>query len=225
MRVAILGARGRMGSFAAALIQAAPDLQLACEVGRGDDLEELLAASGAALGLDLTVAGLGAEHARRMLRAGVRPVVGTSGVTPEELTELDALARELDLGGLVVPNFSLGVHLQKKCAELVARHLDRVEILERHHEDKVDAPSGTALDLARSLRAITGRRPSVHSVRLPGVLADQEVVFGAEGQTLEITHRTFGLEAFGPGILGALRRAPEVHGIEVGLEGVFGADG
>lgn len=153
LRVLVVGAGGRMGAWAVRLLRDTPGFRVVAEVGGGDDLAAVAGECGAAVGLELTVAGLGARHARTLLEAGVRPVVGTSGVTSEEVEQLDLLARERGLGGLVVPNFCLGVALLNRAAVEAARVLPSVEIVETHHPEKRDAPSGTALDTARRIAA------------------------------------------------------------------------
>jgi 4-hydroxy-tetrahydrodipicolinate reductase len=151
-----------------------------------DDLGTCLRESDARVALDVTRAGLGFEHGSTMLECGVRPVIGTSGVSLDENARLDARARELGSGGLVVPNFSLGMWLLQRAAIEAGRHFERVEIVEMHHERKRDAPSGTALDTAERIRA---GRPGdastipIHSVRLPGLYAHQVVLFGGAGET------------------------------------------
>ncbi|MEM7307837.1 MAG: dihydrodipicolinate reductase C-terminal domain-containing protein [Planctomycetota bacterium] len=225
--VCVLGAGGRMGRFACALLARDPDFHLAAELGRADDLAAALRAAraaGAELGLDLTVAGRGCAHGRLLLESGLRPVVGTSGVTPEETSELDALAREHELGGLVVPNFSVGMWALQRAARLAAEHLPTAEIVELHHDKKRDAPSGTALQTAELLAGVTGLRTPIHSVRLPGLYAHQEVLLGGPGETLSLRHDMLGPEAFGGGILAALRYARSALGVGRGLALALEAD-
>ena len=218
-RVVVIGARGRMGRFAAGLLRAADGFELAAELGREHDLASALRECEADLGLDFTVAGRGFAHAALLLEAGLRPVIGTSGITREETAQLDRRARELALGGLVVPNFSLGMlHVQRAAAEL-ARHFERAEIVELHHERKKDAPSSTARDTAERLGA--GRPHGsipIHSVRLPGLYAHQEILFGAPGELVTLRHDTLTPESFGPGVLLALRHAARAQGVAFGLE-------
>ena len=216
-RVVVIGSSGRLGSFACTLLEADSGFELVGRFGSQDDLVANLESCDAEVGLDCTVAKLGAKHGELMLRAGVRPVIGTSGVTREELGGLDNLAQELGLGGIVVPNFSLGVVLQQRMAELAAQHLQSVEIIETHHEKKADAPSGTALDTAQRLEAITRANVPIHSLRLPGVHSNQEVVFGGSGEILRLVHETYSLEAFAPGILASLRYAQQAAGVALGL--------
>ncbi|HEV8113222.1 MAG TPA: 4-hydroxy-tetrahydrodipicolinate reductase [Planctomycetota bacterium] len=226
--VAIVGPDGRMGSFACRVLADAPGFTLVAEIRRGDNLADVLRKSGARVALDVTRAGLGFEHAAAMLASGVRPLVGTSGVTPAENAHLDAMARELGLGGLVVPNFSLGMWLLQRAAVEAARHYERAEIVEMHHEKKKDAPSGTALDTAERMRAAredTAREIPIHSIRLPGLYAHQLVILGSAGETYTLRHDMSGPEAFGPGILRGLRYVAGAVGVGRGIDLAFGAAG
>jgi 4-hydroxy-tetrahydrodipicolinate reductase len=218
--VAVVGAHGRLGALACEAIAAAGDLELVARLDSKDTLEQALRASGARLVFECTRAGLGYEHARRILALGLRPVVGTSGVSLEETRALDLQARALELGGIVVPNFSVGMWLLQRAALDAARHFPRCEIIEMHHEKKLDAPSGTALDTAERLRALRadGEAPPIHSVRLPGLYAHQLVIFGSSGESYTLRHDMSGPAAFGPGILAALRYAASARGVARGLD-------
>jgi len=208
-----------MGRFACELLGTSAGFELVAEIDREHALEPVLRESGAEVALDVTVAGLGAEHGRRILAAGARPVIGTSGVTRAEALELDSIARARDLGGIVVPNFSLGIACLNRAAEELARSFPSVSIIERHHERKKDAPSGTSRDTAERIRARRGGETvPILSVRLPGSYAHQEVIFGAPGETLTLRHDMLGPEAFGPGLLAALRYAARARGVAFGLE-------
>jgi 4-hydroxy-tetrahydrodipicolinate reductase len=223
LRVAVVGARGRMGSFACELLRRSPGFELVAELEREHDLGLALQEVSPDLALDLTAAGLGAAHGTTMLEAGVRPVIGTSGVTRAQTGELDRLARARHLGGIVVPNFSMGIACLNRAAEELARMFPTVTIVERHHERKKDAPSSTARDTAERLQARRGGAPvPIHSVRAPGLYAHQEVLFGAPGETLSLHHDMLGPEAFGPGIVAALRHASRAHGVAFGLEAALG---
>jgi len=212
-----------MGSFACELLRRSPGFDLVAELEREHDLGLALQECAPQLALDLTAAGLGAAHGSTMLAAGVRPVIGTSGVTRAETAELDRLARARRLGGIVVPNFSLGIACLNRAAEEFARSFPTVTIVERHHERKKDAPSGTARDTAERLQARRGGAPvPIHSVRAPGLYAHQEVLFGAPGETLSLHHDMLGPEAFGPGLLAALRYASSAQGVAFGLEAALG---
>ena len=208
VRVLLVGAGGRMGRFTTELLAGAGDLELVGGLGPGDELAAAIHDLRPDVGIDFTVAGLGADHGAALLEGGVRPVVGTSGVTPEDDARLDALARQRGLAGLVVPNFCVGIALQQELARRVASVLPTVEIIEEHHAGKLDAPSGTAADTARQLAGVKGVAEDaipIHSVRIEGLYSNQTVVFGGPGEELRIAHRTYGLDACGPGILAALR--------------------
>lgn len=219
-RVLLVGAAGRMGRFCAGLLGDSAEFEGAGELDAADDLAAELAATDAELGLDFTVAGQGFAHGLALLDAGVRPVIGTSGVSLEENAALDRRARELGLGGLVVPNFSVGMWLLQEASLLAARAFPDCEIIELHHPRKVDAPSGTSLDTAERIAARRGAERGevpIHSVRISGLYAHQEVLFGAPGETLSLRHDMSSPEAFGPGILAALRWARGAEGIGRGI--------
>ena len=223
--VVLVGASGRLGRLAAEVIDQAPDLHVAHALGSADDLGsellERLRAKPAQLAMDATSAGLGAAHGRALLGAQLRTVIATSGVTPAEVADLDVLARSLGSAGLVVPNFSLGLWLLQRFALEAAAFLPQVEIIERHHAHKRDAPSGSALDTARQLEA-TGLGPiPIHSVRLPGLYAHQEVQLGAPGETLTLSHDMLGPAAFAPGILASLRYVQGAQGVANGIDHAF----
>jgi len=224
LAVAIVGPDGRMGSFARRLIAETPGFELRAEIRRGEKLADAVRKSRATVALDVTRAGLGFEHAATMLASGVRPLVGTSGVTPAENAHLDAMARELGLGGLVVPNFSLGMCLLQRAAVEAARHFSSAEIVEMHHAGKKDAPSGTSLDTAERMRAARGAGGEIpiHSVRLPGLYAHQIVTFGAAGETYTLRHDMSDTNAFGPGILRGLEHASKAVGVGRGIQLALG---
>lgn len=219
--VALIGAQGRMGRYCDQLLAQHPEFQIVCRVTSDQNLAAELERARPDLGLDFTRAGLGRDHGETLLQAGVRPLIGTSGMRPEDDHYLHEMALERGLAGLVVPNFSLGVWLQQKLALLAAQHMDQVEIQEEHHIDKTDAPSGTALDTAHQLGEALGRPGEeipIHSVRLPGLYSNQTVLFGGPGQILRLTHETYGLEAFGPGILAGLNFVAQAPpGIQRGI--------
>jgi len=219
LTIAVVGARGRLGAFAVMHYNRTVGLSVVAQVHRGEDLRTVLHTTRPAVMLDVTEAGLGAMHARVALECGVRPLIGTSGVTPAQASDLDAYARELRLGGLIVPNFSLGMVLLQRAAEAIIPHMGQCEILELHHDRKKDAPSGTATDTARRLAAKRGDASPIpiHSVRLPGHYAHQEVLFGAPGETLRLRHDMSSPEAFGPGLVAAARYCHTAVGVAVGL--------
>ena len=221
--VAVIGAGGRMGAYTVQLIGLNAKWDVVATYGRDDDWAEPLRASGARIAVDFTVAGRGYAHGARILAAGVRPLIGTSGVMPDEVRALDAQARELELGGAVVPNFSLGIWCLNRAVHATAPFLSEAEIVETHHDRKRDAPSSTAADIARRIRAETGRDVPVHSLRLPGFYAHHEVVLGSVGESLTIRHDMAGPEAFGPGILAALAFVGTARSVVHGFDGIFEA--
>jgi 4-hydroxy-tetrahydrodipicolinate reductase len=234
--VAVVGATGRLGRFACELLRTSSEFELVAAYGRAEDWRAKVGASGATLAFEATRAGHGAEHALALLAAGVRPLVATSGVTIAENEALDRAARQRGLGGLVVPNFSLGSVLMQRFAAEAARHLREAEIIEAHHPRKADAPSGTALETARRIALARGVDASVreaagapargervggtpiHSLRLSGAYAHQSVVLSGAGETLTLRHDMNGPDAFGPGILAALRHVSRCAGVGRGLE-------
>ena len=219
IRVAVAGAAGRMGEAVCEAVQGADDMEL---TGRADPLlgttlEQLL--SGAEVVVDFTRPDGALQNALACVRAGVHVVVGTTGFDPaplqREVERADGRAH-----AFLAPNFAIGAVLMMRFAADAARHMPRAEIIELHHEGKVDAPSGTAARTADLIGAAgAAARPAIHSVRLPGLVAHQEVIFGDAGQTLTIRHDSLSRESFMPGVLLAVRR---VAGLQqpfvVGLE-------
>ena len=201
MRVALLGHRGKVGRvLGPALEQAGHELV---------DVEEAEAA------VDFTRPDAVVENVRRCLDARVPCVIGTSGF---EHGQVDALAREAGVACFHAPNFAIGAVLMMRFAEEAARHLPRAEIVELHADTKRDAPSGTA----KATAGRVGGDPPIHSVRLPGLVAHQEVLLGGEGQLLTIRHDAFSREAYVPGVLLALERLPGLPpGLTVGLDALL----
>ena len=198
----------------------APALEAAGHEVRGIGLREEADVAGLDAALDFTRPDAAGANARAALEQGVPLVVGTSGLSGAELDELDALARDRSLQLLVVPNFAIGAVLMMRFAEAAAEFLPRAEIVELHNEAKKDAPSGTARATAERL---PGEVP-IHSIRLPGLVAHQEVLLGGEGQLLTIRHDTLSREAFVPGVLLALDKLATLPpGLTVGLDGLLDA--
>jgi 4-hydroxy-tetrahydrodipicolinate reductase len=216
LRVGLIGRNGRMGRAAAAWIGDAQEMELVAAIGRDEDWSVL---SDAQVALELTVAGNGALHARRLLEAGVRPVVGTSGMTLEEVAELDSLARELGLGGVMVPNFSALLVLLQRVSVEAREWLPQVSIVEAHRRAKADAPSGTAAEWARRVGLSPG---DVVSVRMAGVTALHEIRLVGGAESVLLRHESHGLEGFRAGLLESLRYAQGADGFGMGLELVMG---
>lgn len=240
VRVAVLGASGRMGRAAVAAVQDAQDLELVAALGRTDALETLVSA-GTQIVIDLTVPDSTEANVRFAVEHGIHAVVGTTGWTAEKLDSLrELLAEHPPTGVLIAPNFALGSVLATTFAAKAAKYFDSVEIIELHHPKKVDAPSGTALRTAELIAAARAGAPDapdatqtqldgargasvhgipVHSVRLSGLVAHQEVLLGSPGEQLTIRHDSFNQESFMPGVLIGVRTVASRPGLTVGLDG------
>lgn len=239
IRVLVNGAKGRMGQEVVKAVTAAADLELVDQTDLGDDLIARIKASQAQAVVDFTTATVAFENTRKILEARVHPVVGTSGLLAEQVAELQQLAKEKDIGGLIAPNFAIGAVLLMKYAQDAAKYLPDVEVIELHHNRKADAPSGTAVKTAQLIaearqeipkalveekELFEGARGSevhgvrVHSLRLPGLVAHQEVIFGGTGETLTIRHDSIHRESFMPGVCLACRKVIGSQQLFYGLE-------
>ncbi len=224
IKVAVAGAAGRMGATVCAAVEGAPDMEL---VGRADPLLGVGLAEtlgDAEVVVDFTRPDTALENALACVEAGVHAVIGTTGFDIEPLRKARTPEDLPKANVLIAPNFAIGAVLMMRFAAEAAAHMARAEIVELHHDKKLDAPSGTAKLTAQLMAAASGNPEGtggipIHSVRLPGLVAHQEVIFGDVGQTLSIRHDTTGRESFMPGVLLAVRR---VGGLEespvVGLE-------
>lgn len=217
IEVAVSGAAGRMGATVCEAVEGAEDMELA---GRADpaldvSLEDVL--GDADVCVDFSTPDTALANARACLDAGVHVVVGTTGFDLDALREA---AEASEANCFVAPNFAIGAVLLMEAAQLVARHMPECEIVELHHDRKLDAPSGTAVRTAELIRAAGGNvHEPIHSVRLPGLVAHQEVVFGGEGQTLSLRHDSIDRVSFMPGVLLAVRRVADLPDrFTVGLE-------
>jgi 4-hydroxy-tetrahydrodipicolinate reductase len=227
LRVAVAGALGRMGRVACSALKDATDVTYAGGLARSadpdeqivTDFDELLRAGKPDVLLDLTTYPSTVEISMNALAHGVRPVIGATGWTPSECEVLDRVAMERNLGALLVPNFSIGAILMMRFAEEAAKYFPSAEIIELHHDRKIDAPSGTAKLTAERITAGGGpSQPPIHSVRMRGLLAHQEVLFGVDGEVLTIRHDSLSRESFVPGMLAAVRAVMSVQGLQVGLD-------
>ncbi len=239
IRVLVNGAKGRMGQEVVKAVTAASDLELVDQTDLGDDLIARIKASQAQAVVDFTTAAVAFENTRKILEAGVHPVVGTSGLLAEQVAELQQMAKDKDIGGLIAPNFAIGAVLLMKYAQDAAKYLPDVEVIELHHNRKADAPSGTAVKTAQLIaearqeipkalveekELFEGARGSevhgvrVHSLRLPGLVAHQEVIFGGTGETLTIRHDSIHRESFMPGVCLACRKVIGTQQLFYGLE-------
>ena len=224
IRVLVSGAAGRMGQTVCAAVEGAEDMEL---VGRADPaldkrLDEAIEEGRPEVVVDFSVPDVVFENAMLCLERGVHVVVGTTGMKDEQVGELDAAAARSRANCFIAPNFAIGAVLLMEASKLVAHHMPDCEIVELHHDQKLDAPSGTAKRTAALIAAETGRgEPPIHSVRLPGLVAHQEVIFGGLGQTLTIRHDSIARESFMPGVLLAVRKVGDLDGLVVGLENLL----
>ncbi len=239
--VAVLGAAGRMGRTVVDAVESSPDLELVAALEHGDDVGAV-AATGARVAVDFTVPAVAEANVRSLVAQGVHAVVGTTGWTAESLARVEAdLAGRPGVGVLVAPNFALGAVLAMAFAARAARWFESVEVVELHHPDKVDAPSGTARHTAAAIAAarreaglgpvpdatttsLDGARGAdvdgvrVHAVRLRGLVAHEEILLGNPGEQLTIRHDSFDRVSFMPGVLHAVRQVGSRPGLTVGLE-------
>ena len=217
MNVAVSGAAGRMGATVCDAVEGADDMAL---VGRADpqlgvSLADVL--GDADVVVDFTTPEVGLANARECLEAGVHCVTGTTGV---DFAELEGIG---SANLFVAPNFAIGAVLMMQASRMIAEHMPECEIVELHHDRKLDAPSGTALRTAELIREAGGNvHEPIHSVRLPGLVAHQEVVFGGPGQTLSLRHDSIDRESFMPGVLLAVRKVGSLPSSPVvGLENLL----
>jgi 4-hydroxy-tetrahydrodipicolinate reductase len=220
IRVAVAGAAGRMGQTVCEAVDGAEDMQL---VGRADPLlsttlEDVL--DDAEVIVDFTQPDTALGNALACVRAGVHAVIGTTGFDPAPLRQARPSDGRPQANVLIAPNFAIGAVLMTRFAAEAARHMEKAEIVELHHDGKLDAPSGTAARTAELMAAASGHEPPpIHSVRLPGLVAHQEVILGDVGQTLSIRHDTISRESFMPGVLLAVRRVGSLEQpVVIGLE-------
>ncbi len=228
IRVAVAGYRGKVGSVLAAALQSELGIEYVGGVELGDDLAAFLHEKRPRALVDFTQPSEALHNALAAVASGASPVVGTTGMSADAVDKLETACKSKGLGGIVAPNFAVGAVLMMHLADIAAPHFDAVEVIEMHHATKLDAPSGTALSTARRLAAKRRDKPfshkkaeketlpgtrggeegnvAVHSVRLPGFVADQEVIFGLPGQTLTIVHRTTSREAYIPGVVLAIHK-------------------
>jgi 4-hydroxy-tetrahydrodipicolinate reductase len=259
IRVAVTGSDGRMGQEVVKMVLKEPEFQLvaaisptaigqdagiivglpACGILTEGDLADSLLRTKPDVLVDFTIPELGLKHAKVAIEHGVRPIMGTSGFTEDAIPILDKLCLERGIGGLIAPNFSMGALLMMKFAQEAAKFFPHVEIIEYHGDQKLDAPSGTAVKTAELISSVRdelrqgnprehemleGARGGyyngfrIHSVRLPGIFAQQEVVFGAYGQTLRIRHDSFDRAGYMPGVAKAIRAVMKYTGMVYGFE-------
>jgi 4-hydroxy-tetrahydrodipicolinate reductase len=263
IRIIIAGPRGRMGSEAVKMVNSTEHFQLVAVVDHKNDgmnlsaiegftgisapiysnLETCLEENPADVLIDLTTPEFGMFHAKTALSYGVRPVVGTTGFTPDQLEELKGICEEKELGCIIAPNFAIGAILMMKFSQMAAKYFKDIEIIELHHDQKLDAPSGTAVKTAQMISEVRTEKKQqghplekethqgargadiegmrIHSVRLPGLIAHQQVMFGADGQTLTIKHDSYNRASFMSGVKVAVESVMKVNLFVYGLENIL----
>lgn len=236
IRIVFSGAKGRMGQALIPTLRETEGIAVVGTVDLGDDLGAAVRDGGADVVIDFTAPDAAMTNARAILAAGAQGVIGTTGFTPDDLDALDREATEAGRGLVIAANFSLGMILLQRFAEDAVRHLPRVEIIETHHEGKKDAPSGTAMRTAERLAAagaaagpasdddargldVAGVR--VHSLRLRGVEARQEVHFAGDGEALVLRHDAFSRQCYAPGVVLAVRAVMGRVGLVRGLDPIL----
>ncbi len=262
IKIVVAGPRGRMGKEAVQLVHNTPQFELVAVLDRKNDGMMLSQLDGfsnmdvpiysdveacfqnvkADVLIDLTIPETGYIHTKTALLHGVRPVVGTTGFTKEQLDELTELTKEKGLGCIIAPNFAIGAILMMKFSQMAAKYFSDVEIFELHHDQKLDAPSGTAIKTAEMIavnreehkqghenekETMAGARGAdyegmrIHSVRLPGLVAHQEVLFGADGQTLSIRHDSYNRASFMSGVKVSVETVMTLDTLVYGLEHIL----
>jgi 4-hydroxy-tetrahydrodipicolinate reductase len=263
IRLILAGPRGKMGKEALKMIEKTPHFELVAAVDSKndgmqvrdlpgcpltmeapvyDDIDRCLNAIEADVFIDLTRPDIGKKHLELALERGLRTVIGTTGFSNEDLERLTNLAEEKQTGAIIAPNFAIGAILMMKFSQMAAKYLPDIEIIEKHHDQKLDAPSGTALKTAQLITEVRqekvqghpderedmpGARGAqldgirIHSVRLPGLVAHQEVMFGGEGQLLTIKHDSMNRTSFMPGIKMAVETVMNIEGLVYGLENIM----
>jgi 4-hydroxy-tetrahydrodipicolinate reductase len=237
IKVGVFGAAGRMGSEVCRAVEADDELELVARITNDDD-RSWLVESGAEVAVEFTVPDSVKSNVVFCVENGIPVVVGATGLSASDIEELSSLSEKRGAAIFIAPNFAIGAVLMMKFASEASRYFDLAEIIERHHEKKLDAPSGTAQRTATLMNEARGRawsRPEkgaalegslgtdqdgvrIHSVRLPGSVAHQEVILGAPGETLTIKHDSLDRSSFMPGVLLAVKSVARLSGVTVGLE-------
>jgi 4-hydroxy-tetrahydrodipicolinate reductase len=236
IRVGVFGANGRMGQTVCAAVDGDPELEVAARMDLGDERDPNIDVA-----IDFTHAEAARDNARWCADNGIHAVIGTSGLTEADHDELRRIFTSSN--ALVAPNFAIGAILLTRLAELAAPHFDTVDVIEMHHDTKIDAPSGTAIHTAERIAAASADWAAdpttketlanargavgaggihVHSLRVRGMIASQEVILGTTGQSLTLRHDTFDRTSFMPGVLLAAKRIADHPGLTIGLDSFLG---
>jgi 4-hydroxy-tetrahydrodipicolinate reductase len=242
-RIIVNGARGKMGALVCETIKNHPDFELVGGLARHDNLRQAIKERQAQVVIDLTRADCVYENSLIIIENGAHPVIGSSGLVEEQIQQLQNLCAQQKLGGIIVPNFSIAAVLMMRFSAQAARFFPEVEIIEAHHQQKFDAPSGTAMKTAEMIanaqhrdkkvfpsrellpgaRGCSHQNINIHSLRLPGILARQQVIFGSNGETLALTHDSIDRVSFMPGVVLACQRVQQLDSLYYGLEQLLDA--
>ena len=242
IRILVNGAFGRMGQMAAKMISEQKRFELVGQTGREYNLKNAIIDSKADVVVDFTTAEAVFTNTTAIIEANARPVIGTSGLHHDQVAQLQALCAQKKLGGIIVPNFSIGAVLMMKFAKEAAKYMPHCEIIEMHHAGKADSPSGTAIRTAEMMKesnpdinrdkkssheVIKGARGAdyknipIHAVRLPGFLAHQQILFGGLGETLTFRHDSIDRQCFMPGVALACEKVMQLDKLVYGLEEIL----
>lgn len=240
-RVIVNGALGQMGQEVVKAVEKTNAFEIVAKSDRHDNLAQLIINTSTDIVIDFTNAHCAFENCKTIIENGAHPVIGTTGFSVEQIDLLKSICEEQKLGGIIAPNFSIGAILMMRYASEIATYFPHVEIIELHHDRKADAPSGTAVKTSELIaerrkkpeakvqekELIAGARGGIkndihiHSIRLPGLVAHQEVLFGGVGQTLTLRHDTYHREAFMPGVILACQKVTELKQLVYGLEHIL----
>lgn len=239
--VAVVGANGKMGSEAVKAITAQEDMVLIGKIGREDDLASFLVKQKPDVVVDLTSSSCVEQHTKLYCQSGVPSVIGTTGLSLNQIEALSEQCRAKHCGMIIAPNFSLGAIVMMKAAQIAAQYFTQAEIIELHHPGKLDSPSGTAIKTAELMNEANKMGPvqisrkevlphsrgshycgtTIHSVRLPGLVAHQEIIFGDVGETFRIRHDSINRECYMPGILLSIRKVVQLEELIYGLDKII----
>jgi len=239
IRILVNGALGRMGQITVKTLAQHPDFSLVGQTNRQDKLATAIRDSGAQVVIDFTHPDVVYQNTLTIIKAGARPLIGTTGLLPQQIKKLQAQCKTLKRGGLIAPNFSIGMVLMMKYAQDLVKHFPHVEIIEMHHDRKRDSPSGTALYTAEKLAESRGKaKPAsleihetlagargadylgipIHAVRLPGLVAHEQIIFGDLGETLTLRHDSIDRQCFMRGVCLAAKKVMKINRLAYGLE-------
>lgn len=239
IRVIVNGANGKMGQLTVKTLSEHPDFTVVGCTQKEHDLTTQIKDHAADVVIDFTNAHSVLKNLAAIIQAGAHPVIGTSGLTETDVREFQKQCKQRQLGGIIAPNFSIGAVLLMKYAEDMVKYFPHVEIVELHHAGKLDSPSGTAMRTAERLATARGAAPKttqntretikgargasyqdipIHAVRLPGILASEQVIFGSMGETVTLKHDTIDRECYMPGIILACKKVLKLNELVYGLE-------